>query len=154
MLLGGSGEVGGDDVGGVPVEAAAGPVVAHRCARIGVRGRFLHVAERDPGVEGGGNERVPQGVRPGRLADPGAAGYPADDPGGAVPVQPLPIGAAEDRPVHALTDGQADRPRRAWRERDGDDLAAVARHNHSAVPALDAPGSRCWRRWLQKPAAR
>ena len=27
-------------------------------------GDFLHVAERDAGVEGRGNERVPQGVRP------------------------------------------------------------------------------------------
>jgi hypothetical protein len=53
LLSRGSGEVGGDDVGGVPVETAAGTVVAHRRARIGVRGGFLHVAERDPGVETG-----------------------------------------------------------------------------------------------------
>jgi hypothetical protein len=43
-------------------------------------------------------------VRPDRLGDSGPDGYPADDPGGAVPVQPLPIGAAEDRPVHAFAD--------------------------------------------------
>jgi hypothetical protein len=59
-LPGGTGEVGGDDVGGVPVQAAAGAVVAHRGARVGVRGGFLHVAERDPGVQRGGDERVPQ----------------------------------------------------------------------------------------------
>jgi hypothetical protein len=29
---------------------------------------------------------VPEGVRPDGLGDPGAAGHPADDPGGAVPV--------------------------------------------------------------------
>jgi hypothetical protein len=52
-----------------------------------VRGGFLHVPQRDPGVKRGGDERVPQGVRPDRLGDPGAAGYPADNPGGAVPVQ-------------------------------------------------------------------
>src|SRR5215472_14706567 len=73
----GSGKVGGDDVGGVPVEAAAGPVVAHRRAWVGVGGGFLHVAKRDSGVEGGGDERVAQRVRPDRFGDPGAAGYPA-----------------------------------------------------------------------------
>jgi hypothetical protein len=37
-------------------------VVAHGGARVGVRGGFLHVAERDSGVETG-DECVPQGVR-------------------------------------------------------------------------------------------
>jgi hypothetical protein len=54
-----------------------------------MRGGFLHVPERDACVEGCGDERVPQGVWPDRLGDPGAAGYPADKPGGAVPVQLL-----------------------------------------------------------------
>jgi len=45
------------------------------------------------------------------FADPGAAGHSPDDPGGAVPVQPLPVRAAEDRPVHALADSQVDCPR-------------------------------------------
>jgi len=56
-----------------------------------VRGGFLHIAQRHAGVERGGDERVPQRVRPGRLDDPGAAGGPADDPRGAVPVQPAAI---------------------------------------------------------------
>jgi hypothetical protein len=85
----------------VPVKTAAGAVVAHRRARIGMRRRFLDITERDSGVEGGGDERVPQRVRPDRLGDPGAAGDPADDPGGAVPVQPPAIGGQEDRPVAA-----------------------------------------------------
>ena len=55
-----------------------------------MRGRFLDVTERDPGVEGGGDEGVAKRVRSDMLGDPGAAGHPADDPGGAVPVQPLP----------------------------------------------------------------
>ena len=59
-LSGGTGEVGGNHVGGVPVEAAAGTVVSHSGPGIGVRGGFLHVAERDPRVEGGGDERMPQ----------------------------------------------------------------------------------------------
>ena len=61
-LPGGSGEIGGDNVSGVSVETAASPVIAHRRARIGMRGGFLDVTERNPGVEGGGDERVPQGV--------------------------------------------------------------------------------------------
>src|SRR5262245_26777913 len=48
------------------------------------------------------NERVTQRVRPDRFGDPGAAGGPADDPRGAVPVQPLPIKREEDGPLAAL----------------------------------------------------
>jgi hypothetical protein len=44
------GDLGGDDVGIVSVQACACPVVAHRGARVRVRGRFLHVPQRDPGV--------------------------------------------------------------------------------------------------------
>jgi hypothetical protein len=55
-----------------------------------------------------------------------------------VPVRPLPIGGKEDRPVDPLTDGQVDRPRRAGRQPDGDDLAALARDNKSPVPAPGA----------------
>jgi dihydrofolate reductase len=55
-----SGQVGGDDAGGAPVETAAGTVVAHGRARAGVRGGFLYVPERNPGVESGGDERMPQ----------------------------------------------------------------------------------------------
>jgi hypothetical protein len=63
---------------------------------------------------------------------------PADDPGGAVPVQPLFVRAGEDRSFHALSNGQVDRPRGAWRERDGDNLAALAGDNQGSVPAFDA----------------
>ena len=72
-------------------------------------GGFLHVAQRDPGVQRGGDERVPQRVGPDGFGDPGAAGDPADDPPGAVPVQPAAISGQEDRPVGAL----ADRPGRS-----------------------------------------
>jgi hypothetical protein len=85
----------GDDVGGVAVEAGSRPVVPHRVARIGVRGGFLHVSQRLSGVECGGDERVPQRVWADVLSDPGAAGHPADDPGGAVPVQPPPVPGGE-----------------------------------------------------------
>ena len=59
---GGAGDEGGDDVGGVAVEGDAGSVVAHGGARVGVAGGFLHVAERDAGVERGGDERVAERV--------------------------------------------------------------------------------------------
>src|SRR6185437_7827319 len=40
--------LGGDDVGSVPVEAGAGPVVAHGGARVGMGRSLLHVVERNP----------------------------------------------------------------------------------------------------------
>jgi hypothetical protein len=46
------------------------------------------------------------------LADPGAARDLADDPGGAVPVQPSPVRGQEHRPIGALSDGPVDRPGR------------------------------------------
>jgi hypothetical protein len=83
-----------------------------------------------------GDERVPEGVRPDGLGDPGAAGYPADDPGGAVPVQPPAARGEEDGSFAAFPGGQVDRPRCAWCERDGDDLAALAGDHQGPVPAL------------------
>ncbi len=38
-----------------------------------MRGSLLHVAQRDPGIQRGGDERVPQRVGRDGLADPGAA---------------------------------------------------------------------------------
>ena len=58
-----------------------------------MRSGFLHVPQRHAGVQRRGDKRVPQGVRPDRLADPGAAGDPADDSRSAVPVQPAAVGA-------------------------------------------------------------
>jgi hypothetical protein len=110
----------------MPVEAGARPVVAHGGARVGVRGGFLHVAEGDSGVESGGDECVPQGVGADLLGNPGAAGDAADDPGGAVPVQPAAVAGEEQRSFGALADGQVDRPGGARRQRDSDDLAALA----------------------------
>ena len=44
-LPGGACDVGGDYVGGVPVQAAAGSVVPHRGSRVGMRGGLLDVAQ-------------------------------------------------------------------------------------------------------------
>ena len=52
-LPGGTGDVGGDDIGGMPVEAAAGTVVADRGPRIGVRGGFLDIPQGDASIETG-----------------------------------------------------------------------------------------------------
>ena len=59
-LPGGPGNVGGDDVCGVPVQGGSGPVVAHGGARVGVRGGFLHVAQRDAGIQRRGDKCVPE----------------------------------------------------------------------------------------------
>jgi hypothetical protein len=59
----------------------------------------LHIAQRHPGVQRRGDERMPERVGPHRLGDPRAVRGPADDPRGAVPVQPPAIGGQEDRPV-------------------------------------------------------
>ena len=50
VLPGSAREIGGDDVGGMPVQAAAGTVVPHRGPGIGVRGGFLHIPQRHPGI--------------------------------------------------------------------------------------------------------
>src|SRR5215469_14088732 len=54
----------------------------------------------------------------------------ADDPRCAVPVQPAAVCGQEDWPVCALADGQVDGPRGTRRERDRDDLAALARDHY------------------------
>jgi hypothetical protein len=101
---------------------------------------FLHVPERYPGVQGGGDERMPQRMRPDVLGDPCAAGDAADDPPGAVPVQPPPVRRKEDRTFASLADSQIDRPRSARRQRDRDDLAALTGNDQGPVPAFQAQG--------------
>ena len=103
-----------------------------------MQGGLLHVPQRHPGVERGGDERVPQRVRRDDLGDSRTAGSAADDPPGAVPVQPPPVRGQEDRPAGALAGGQVNRPGRARRQRDGDDLAALAGDGQRPVPALQA----------------
>ncbi len=83
-------------------------------------------------------QNVPERVRADRFGDPGAACHPADDPPGAVPVQPPPVGGEEDWPATAFAGGQVDRPGGARCERDGDDLAALAGDGQGSVPALEA----------------
>ncbi len=127
---------GGDDVGGVPVEGLAAPVVAHRGARVGVAGRFLHITQWHTGVQGGGDEGVTQGVRSDALGDVGAAGDAPDEATGGVPIQAGVVGVDEDRSLEPFADSQIDGAGDAWRQRHRDELAALAQHRQGAVPAF------------------
>ena len=69
---------------------------------------------------------------------PGPAGDAAHDPAGGVTVEPAAVGAEEDRSFAAFADGEVDGPGGAGRERDGDDLAALAQDGQGAVAALEA----------------
>jgi hypothetical protein len=104
-LPGGARDVGRDDIGHVPVQAATGPVIPHRGSRISMGGGLLDVAQRHSGIERCGNKCVPKGVRGDGFGDPGAASDLADEPPRAVPVQPPSVCGHEDRPVGALADG-------------------------------------------------
>ena len=81
---------------------------------------------------------MPQGVRADLLADSGAAGDSADDPGGTVPVQPPPLRGKEERSFGALADGQVDGVGGARGERDGDDLASLAGDDQGPEAPLQA----------------
>ena len=63
----------------------------------------------------GGDERGPEGVRANGLDDPGTAGYPAEDPPGAVPVEPTAVRAREGWTTAAFADGQVGHPGGAGR---------------------------------------
>ena len=88
VSAGSASDEGGDDGCGVPIEGLAATVVAHRRAWVGVAGRFLHVTQRHAGIQGGGDEGVPQGVRSDSFADLGSAGDASHDPPGGVAIQP------------------------------------------------------------------
>jgi hypothetical protein len=56
-------------LGGVPVQAAAGPVIPHRGARVRMGGCFLDVAQRHSAIQTGGDEGVSQRVgKPSRIS--------------------------------------------------------------------------------------
>jgi hypothetical protein len=96
----------------------------------------LDVAQRHVGVKRRGDERMPERVRADRLADPGPARHPADDPPSAMTVQPPSISGEENRPLAAFAGGQVDRAGGAGSERNDDDLAALAGDGQRPVPAL------------------
>jgi len=67
------------------------------------------------------------------LCDPGTRCDPPNDPPGAVTVEAVAVGTEEDRSLAALADGEVDRSGCAGRERDGDDLAALAQDGKRTV---------------------
>jgi hypothetical protein len=83
-------------------------------------------------------KRMAQGVRADRLADPGAAGDAPHDPPSSVAVEAPTVGTGEDWSVESLADGQVDRSGGAGSERDGDDLAALAKNGQGPVTPLQA----------------
>src|SRR6266508_2997213 len=128
-----------EDVVRVAVEVLAGPIVAHRGARIGVARGDLHVAEADAGVEHGRHEGVAQHVRV-HPRDPypsGGSQVPEPSRRG-MPVHPRAEGVAQDRSVGAAVDGAVDRSGHRWWQRDEHDLAALAAHAQYPVAVLFA----------------
>jgi hypothetical protein len=119
------------------VEVLAGPVVAHRGARVSVTGRDLYVPQVHSRVEHGRDSGVPEHMRmcPG---DPGSCcvGEPPEPPGGGMPVHPHAVAVKQDRPgvtaVHGAVDGPADRRG----QRDQDDLAAFPADAQDPVPVF------------------
>ena len=152
-LTGGTSDVGRDDIGRVPVQAPAGALW-----RIVVRGSAWEAAactsRSGTPASGGGDECVPERVRSDRLGDPGTARQRADDPPGAMPAQPAPVSGEEDRAVAAFTGGQVDRPGGARRQRDGDNLAALAGDRQRPVATLQAQVLDVSAGGLPRPAAR
>jgi hypothetical protein len=67
--------------------ACRSKLVRTRSYRIVVRGPAWEAASC---IQGGGDERMAKGAGADLLGDAGAARHTADDPGGAVPVQPPP----------------------------------------------------------------
>src|SRR4029077_12017097 len=107
---------------GTPASSAA---VRNACLKVCGPMALVIPARRGGGGGGGGG---------------GAAGALADDRGSPVAVQPTAVRGQEDRPRAAFADGQVDRSRGTRRERDGDDLPALAGDHQRPVPALDAHG--------------
>jgi hypothetical protein len=94
----------------------------------------LDVAEGDSGVEGSGDERVPQGVGCDPLVDPCPLGQPADDPSGGVAVETSgSVAVQEDWPFGAFSDAQVDGPASAGCEWNGDDGTSFPGDGQGAV---------------------
>jgi len=105
-----------------------------------VAGGFLDVAQRHAGVERGGDERVPEGMRTDLPGDAGPTRDATDDPSCGVTVEAFTLRCDEDGAFTALAHREVDRARGARRERDGDDLATVAQDRQRAVASFEAKG--------------
>ncbi len=121
------------------VQVLARPVVAHRCSRIGVSGRDLHVAEIDPRVEHRGDECVSQHVwMHAGQSDAGICGEVVKPPGGGVSVHAGAAPVEQQCPDCSIASSSIDGPaHRRW-QWDKDDLAALASDSENAVAMLFA----------------
>jgi hypothetical protein len=139
----------------VAVQVLAGSVVAHRGARVGVAGSDLDIAQVDARVEHGGDERVAEHVRvcPGD-GHAGGRGEAAQAAGGRVPVHPGAAAVEQDRPVRAVCDRLVDGPADGWRQRDQDDLGALAAYAQHPVAVLLAEIGDVRARGLEDPQAK
>jgi hypothetical protein len=97
----------------------------------------LDVAQWHACVEGGGDERVSQCVRPDSFDDPGLAGDATHDTRRAVTVESGTVAVTQDRAAAAFPDGEIHCSRRAWGEWDGDGLAALAMNDQRPVSAFE-----------------
>jgi hypothetical protein len=90
-----------------------------------VAGGDLDIAQVDPGVEHGRDERMPEHMGM-KLGDPDSRclGEPSEPPGGCMPVHPRAVAVEQDRPGGAVAHGAVDGPADRRRQRDQDDLAA------------------------------
>jgi hypothetical protein len=121
----------------VSVKVVAGPVVAHRCARVGVPGGDLDIAQVDACIEHGGHASVPKHVRvhP-RQPDARSAGEPAEPTGSRVAVHPRAASVQQQRSCFTVAAGAVNGPTDGWWQRDEDDLPAFAAHANDAVSVL------------------
>ena len=83
------------------------------------------------------NEGMTEHMRvcPGDL-DAGGFGEVVQASGGGVPVHPGAAAVEQDRPAHAGSDCPVDGPADRWRQRDQDDLGALAAHAQHPVAVL------------------
>lgn len=97
----------------------------------------LYVPQVDAGVEHGGHEGVPEhvGVHPGQ-ANASDGRKLAEPAGCSVPVHPQASPVEQERAIRALARGPVDRAADGRRERDQDDLAALAADPEDSVPVL------------------
>lgn len=97
---------------------------------------LLDVAERDAGVEGGGDEPVAQGVWSDLVVDPGRLADATHDPCCGVTVERPASVRSQNRAFVAFADDEIDRPGGPWGEWHDDSLAALAEHREGALTGV------------------
>jgi len=98
----------------------------------------LDVPQGNSGVEGRGDERVSQRVRPNALGYPCLAGDATHDPPGGVTVEPLAGAVDEDGAFEPLADREVEGPTHSRCQGHRDDLPAFAGHRQGPMPSLEA----------------